>query len=443
VQVSLQAFNQLTGKQLFLDYSNPFFWLFVMGFVLFTGLIAGSYPAFYLSSFRPIKVLNGAFKKAHALVTPRKALVVLQFTFAIILIISTVIIEHQLQYALNRDAGYDRENLIYTFTQGDASKNYKLIKQDLLSSGAAVSVTKSANPITQRWGDSWDFSWEGSTKTDKKLDFVQMGSDADFVKTIGVKLIEGRDIDVYNYPTDSTAMLLNETAITAMRLKNPIGQIIKNDDGEAWHVVGVVKDFILESPFEKKVSPLMIVGPTYFFQVIHIKLNPGGATADNLARAEQIFKKYNPQYPFEYVFADESYAGKFKEQQRTGKLAALFAGLTILISCLGLFGLASYMAESRIKEIGVRKVLGASIAAITALLSKEFLTLVIIAFLVASPVAWYAMHEWLQGYTYRVSIEWWVFMCAGLLSVFIALLTVSFQAIKAATSNPVKSLRAE
>lgn len=443
VQLSLQKFNQLTGKQLFVEYSNPVFWLVALLFVLFTGIIAGSYPAFYLSSFSPVKVLKGTFKKVNASVTPRKVLVVLQFMFAIILIIGTIIIEHQINYVQNRDAGYNRENLVYAFTQGDATKNYNLIKQELLSSGAAVSVTKSANPITQRWSDNWGFSWDGSTEADKKIDFVRLGSDADFIKTIGVQLKEGRDIDIYKYPTDSTAVLLNETSVKEMRLKNPIGVIIKGNDKDL-HVIGVVKDFILESPFEKKINPMMIIGPAVdFFQVIHFKLNPANSTKDNLAKAEQIFKKYNPQYPFEYIFTDEAYAKKFKEQQRTGTLAALFAGLTIFISCLGLFGLAAYMAENRIKEIGVRKVLGASVASVTTLLSKDFLKLVLIAFLIASPVAWYAMNKWLQTYTYRISIEWWVFAGAGLLSMIIAFTTVSFQAIKAAVANPVKSLRTE
>ena len=443
VQISLQGFNQLTGKELLIDYRNIYFWLFATGFVLFTGLIAGSYPAFYLSAFTPVKVLKGTFKKTNALVAPRKVLVVLQFTFAIILIISTVIVEHQIQYAQDRDAGYNRENLIYTFTQGDADKNYQLIKQELLTAGAATNVTRSANPITQPWASSWGFSWEGSTAADNKIDFVLLGSDAGFVKTVGVKLAEGRDIDIYNYPTDSTAILLNETAVKEMHLKNPLGQIVKREGDRDWHVVGVLKDFVFASPFETKISPIIITGPMYFFQVIHIKLNPANGTANSLAKAEQIFKKYNPQYPFEYYFADDSYANKFRSQQRTGKLAALFAGLTIFISCLGLFGLASYMAENRIKEIGVRKVLGASVAGITALLSKEFLKLVVIAFIIASPVAWYAMNTWLQSYTYRINIEWWVFAAAGILSVIIAFATVSFQAIKAAVSNPVKSLRNE
>jgi putative ABC transport system permease protein len=444
VQLSLQGFSQLTGKQLHIEYGNPFFWLAAVIFILFTGFVAGSYPAFYLSSFTPVKVLKGTFKKASAAITPRKVLVILQFSFAIILIIGTVIITHQIQYVQNRDAGYNRENLIYAFTQGDADKNYQLIKQELLNNGIASSVTKSSNPITQRWSDSWGFSWQGSTEADKKTDFVRMGGDADFVKTIGVKLLAGRDIDIYKYATDSNAIMLNETAVQAMRFKNPVGEVVKSDDGTAWHVVGVLKDFILESPFEKKVNPVMVFGPKReFFQIVHIKLSTAGGTAANLAKTEQVFKKYNPQYPFEYAFTDESYANKFKEQQRTGTLAALFAGLTIFISCLGLFGLASYTAESRIKEIGVRKVLGASVASVTALLSKDFLILVLVAFFIASPIAWFAMNSWLQSYTYRINIEWWVFAGTGLLSVIIAFVTVSFQAIKAAVANPVKSLRTE
>lgn len=443
VQFSLQPFNDLTGKILFIDYSNPFFWLFGMLFILFTGLIAGSYPAFYLSSFTPVKVLKGTFKKTNALFTPRKVLVVLQFSFAIILIISTIIVEHQIKFVQNREAGYNRNNLVYTFVQGDADKNYQLIKQELVSSGAATSVSRSVNPITQRWNDSWGFSWNGSTEADAKTDFVRMGSDADFVKTIGVKLLKGRDIDIYNYPTDSTAVLLNESAVKAMRFTNPIGQTLKNFDKE-FHVVGVIKDFILESPFEKTINPIIVFGPSVdFFQVIHFKLNPANADMENIAKAESVFKKYNPQQPFEYIFADESYAKKFKAQERSGKLSGLFAALTIFISCLGLFGLATYMAESRIKEIGVRKVLGASVGGITTLLSKDFLKLVLLAFIIASPVAWYVMDKWLQSYTYRVNIEWWIFASAGLLSMLVAFATVGYQAIKAAMANPVKSLRTE
>jgi putative ABC transport system permease protein len=235
--------------------------------------------------------------------------------------------------------------------------------------------------------------------------------------------------------------LLNETAVKIMRLKDPVGQTIKNDD-VSWHVVGVIKDFIFESPYEK-INQLVVLGPRAWFNVMHVKLNNTKSVATNLAIMEQVFKKYNPQYPFNYNFVDEEYAAKFEDEKRIGTLAALFAGLTIFISCLGLFGLATYMAENRIKEIGVRKVLGASVTNITTLLSKDFLKLVIISFLIASPVAWWSMSKWLQSYTYRINIEWWVFAVAGITSVFIAVSTVSYQAIKAAIANPVKSLKSE
>jgi len=443
VQISLPAFGTLVGKSFVLDFSNPVYWLLAILFIIVTGLISGSYPALYLSSFQPVKVLKGTFRSVNALVTLRKFLVVLQFSFAIILIIGTIVVKREIDFVQNRDAGYSRNNLVFTFIQGDADKNYNIIKQELLKSGAAIAVTRSANPITRRWNGGYGFMWPGSTEEDKNLLFVRLGSDADFTRTIGTRLIAGRDIDIYNYPGDTTAMLLNESAIKAMGLKNPIGQKVKREGDHSWEVVGVVKDFILESPFESKVNPMMITGPTDFFQVIHFKLNPANTTEDNIAKAESIFTKYNPEYPFEYVFADEAYATKFNDERRSGKLAALFGGLSIFISCLGLFGLATYMAESRIKEIGVRKVLGSSVSGIVTLLSKDFVKLVLIAFIVASPVAWYIMNQWLKSYSYRISINWKIFAMAGLLSLLIAVLTVSYQAVKAALASPARSLRTE
>ena len=440
VQISLPAFGTLTDKKLFVDYNDTTFWIRALGFVILTGIIAGSYPAFFMSSFNPSRVLKGTFKAANALVTPRKLLVILQFTFAIILIICTSIVKQQIDHARNRESGYTRDNLVYHFLSGDLEKNYTLVKNEILAAGIAKSVTKTSAPLTQGWSDSWDFQWEGKGPNDK-TDFDRYNVDDNIVTTAGLTLVKGRDMNLKEYPTDSLAMLINESAAKVINFKDPIGQIIKDGDTK-YHIIGVIKDFILQSPYYPT-KPMLIGGAKGWFNVMHIKLNGANSTADNLEKMAVIFKKYNPQYPFEYQFVDDEYAAKFKAEERTGTLAALFAGLTIFISCLGLFGLATYMAENRIKEIGVRKVLGASISGITTLLSKDFLKLVMISFVIASPVAWWMMHTWLQNYPYRVTIQWQVFVFAGMLSFLISIITVSYQAIKAALANPVKSLRTE
>jgi ABC-type antimicrobial peptide transport system permease subunit len=440
VQLSLPGFNKLTDKELFIDFSNVKNWLFALGFVVLTGVVAGSYPAFYLSSFQPVRVLKGLFRSSKALVTPRKILVILQFTFAIILIISTIIVRNQINYAKDRDTGYDKNNLMYHHLTGELEKKYDLVKNELLTAGVATYISKTSAPLTQGWSDTWGVEWKGKDPNDK-TDFDIYNADEDLVKTAGLQIVKGRDFNLKEFPTDSTAVILNESSVKAMGFKDPIGQIIKNGDQE-WHVVGVIKDFILQSPYYP-LKPMVIQGSKGWFNVMHIKLNPANTTSQNLAKAEAIFKKYNPEYPFEYKFIDEEYAAKFEDEKRTGTLTALFAGLTIFISCLGLFGLAAYMAQNRIKEIGIRKVLGASVANITTLLSKDFLKLVIISLVIASPVAGWLMYKWLQDFPYRVHIEWWVFVIAGIAAVTIALFTVSFQAIKAATANPVKNLRTE
>jgi putative ABC transport system permease protein len=443
VQISLPGYNQLIEKKLFINIGNIYSWMAFIGFILFTGLLAGSYPAFFLSSFQPVKVLKGTFKKANALVTPRKVLVVLQFTFATILIICTIIVKQQIDYARNRETGYNKDNLIYHFMTGDIPKNYTLIKNELLASGIAKSITKTNSPLTERWSNGWGQDWEGKDPNDK-TSFDRYLSDEGLGVTAGLQFIQGRDFDLKRFPADSTGLIINESSLKVMKFKDPIGKKV-SDLGIDWHIVGVIKDFILTSPYEPT-RPILICGAKSSFMsfyVMQIKLNGKNSTADNLKRAEVIFRKYNPEYPFEYKFVDEAYAKKFDNEQRQGTLAALFAGLTIFISCLGLFGLATYMAENRIKEIGVRKVLGASVTGIAALLSKDFVTLVIISFIIAAPLAYWGMSKWLMDYTYRVGINWWVFALAGFLSVMIALLTVSYQSIKAAVANPVKSLRAE
>ena len=440
-QFALDPFNQLIGRQLTIDYGNPRWWAFAIGFVLFSGLLAGSYPAFYLSSFQPVKVLKGTFRKVDALVSSRKALVVLQFTFSITLIICTLVIRRQIEYAQNRNAGYDRHNLVYTLTKGDIPQHYQAIRNDLLGSGAAASVSESYSPITQHWSDGWGYTWDGANEEAKRIDFVYLGSDVDFVKTMGASLVAGRDIDVYNYPTDTMALLLNETAVRLMGVKDPIGLNVRRDGG-TMHVVGVIKDFILESPFTR-IAPMMIQGPRERFQVIHIKLNPAQPVIADLDKTQKILRRYNPRYPPELIFADADYANKFQDERQISKLAGLFAGLTIFISCLGLFALATYMAENRIREIGVRKVLGASVSGITVMLAKDFVWLVLAAFVIATPFAWFAMRQWLDGYDYHTPIGFGVFALSGGMALFIAIATMSYQSIRAALSNPAKSLRTE
>ena len=442
VELSLPSFNLLVSKRLFIDFGNFHFWTVALGFVLLTGILAGSYPAFYLSSFKPIKVLKGALKTSREGIAPRKFLVVLQFSFAIVLIISTIVVLQQIRHAQNRDSGYQRDNIVYNYMQGDVLKNYDMIRDELINDRVATDITRTSQPMTRHWSDSWGFQWSGSNAEDQKTDFIFFASDNKFVETMGLKLIAGRDINTISFPTDSNAMLLNEAAVKVMRLKNPIGAEVRMGDSR-WHVVGVIKDFILESPYSP-IAPMIMVGPSSLsFYVLNMKLNPANTVSDNLKKAESIFKKYNPSYPFEYYFLDEDYANKFANEKQTGKLAALFAGLTIFISCLGLFGLSSFTAENRIKEIGIRKVLGASVFSITQLLSRDFMKLILLSFLIAAPFAWWAMNEWLQSYQYRISVSWWIFAVTLLLSVAIALITISFQSVKAALMNPAKSLRSE
>ena len=451
VQLSLPAFSAIIGREMIInkpvirefriDFSSGYFLLFFFGFILFTGLMAGSYPAFFLSSFRPVDVLKGTFKKAHSLVTPRKVLVVLQFTFSVILIICTIIIQRQIKYTQSRQTGYDKSNLVYIPLAGNMAKNYTLIKNELLSKSIVTGVSKTSAPITEGWS-SGGANWDGEA-ADDNTEFNYFNSDGDIVKTSGLTLLQGRDIDVKNYPTDSSAVLLNEAAAKVMGFQEPVGKIINPQDNGGWHIIGVVKNFILQTPYDP-IKPMIIRGPKAdWFNVIHVKFSGAMPISQSLSGMEKVFKQYNPDYPFEYYFVDEKYAAKFSSEQTTATLTAFFAGLTIFISCLGLFGLAAYMAESRIKEIGVRKVLGATVANITVMLSQDFIRLVIIAIVMATPVAWWAMNRWLSGYSYHTDISWWIFLVAGFAAIVIALGTVSFQAIKAALANPVKSLRNE
>ncbi|TDS15953.1 ABC transporter permease [Sphingobacterium paludis] len=440
--LALPSFSDLVGRALHINLVSWEFWSMFGTFILLTGLLAGSYPAFFLSSFRPIKVLKGKFFSTQSKLSARKVLVVCQFVIAIILIVSTLVIRKQIQYGQDRESGYQKDNLVYIPENGDIQKNIHLIKQALIDQNIAASVTRTMSPLTERWSGWNGFEWEGKDPK-SSIQFNRQTADDKLVATAGFTLVEGRDFDLSKFPTDSNAAILNESAIKVMGLKNPIGSYIIDGGSTKFHIIGVIKDFIQESPFDP-VMPLVFEGANGFgMQTLHIKFNPALNTKEALEKTAKIFKAFNPDYPFEYKFIDDEYATKFAESQKIGQLATLFSGLTIFISCLGLFGLAAFMAENRTKEIGIRKVLGASIFSITKLLSNEFLSLVALACLIAFPIAFWAMYNFLKTYAYRTDIGWDIFLLAGVGALLISAATVSYQSIKAAIANPVDSLRDE
>lgn len=438
----LPYFSQLTGQQIAVPYHKADFWVFYIGFILFTGLLAGGYPAFFLSSLQPVRVLKGVFIAVKSGLSLRKVLVVSQFTIAITLIITTLVIYAQIDHGRNRDAGYDKNRLLYLRLSDLQQRNYPSISHQLLSAGIASSVSKTFAPITDPDAMGNGYIWDGysGTGTSSML-FISYATESGLLNTTGIKLIAGRDLDINRFPADSSSILVNETAAAAMNMTDPIGKWVERD-GKRWHIIGIVKDFILESPFQK-IQPLFITGPFERMNTIHIKIAEQVATADALEKIRILFQQFDPAIPFEYHFADDDYARKFSDEQRTANLAILFTVLTILISCLGLFGLVAFTTEQRTKEIGIRKVLGASIGNILSLLSSDFIKLVLIAFVIASPIAYFFMDRWLQGFNYRINIEWSLFLFTAIIAFFIAIFTVSFQAIKAAMANPVDSLRNE
>ncbi|HVW62403.1 MAG TPA: ABC transporter permease, partial [Puia sp.] len=438
VQPILPYFNQLVEERLSVPYRDAGFWIAILGFILLTGLLAGSYPAFYLSGFRPIQVLKGHFKVGSALVASRKVLVVVQFTTAIAFIICTLVVYRQLSFARQRDTGYDKGNLAFVYMKGDIAKNYSLIRRELVTRGLITSITRTNSPVTDIWTGDDSYEWKGKDPGVRSF-FSKFATDKDFVKTIGLKLVAGRDIDVQTYPTDSSAILLNEAAVRVMGLTDPVGQTVRNRDGLR-HIVGVVRDFVPGSPFST-IPPIIVEGPTIGFGTITFRLNDKAKGV--LAKISSIFTRYNPNYPFQYYLVEDDYALRFEEGRHFGVIAVIFAGLAIFISCLGLFALAAYMAENRIKEIGIRKVLGASVPNLTVLLTKEFLLLVLISFVIASPLAGWVMHAWLRDFSYHTNVGIWVFVIAGGLSFVIALGTVTWQSLQAALASPAKTLRME
>lgn len=438
VEVSLPFYNTLVDKKLFIDYSDPFFWALAGGIVVGTGIIAGSYPAFYLSGFKPAAVLKGKMQAGKKGALPRKFLVVSQFAFSIFLIVSTLVVYLQLLHLKNRPTGYDRENLVMIQSTGEIPKNYTLIKRDLLDNGLASSVTSSSSPITSIYAYMGGVEWAGK-RDDQRASIATVATEFDYVQTMGVELLQGRDFSSdFN---DSTSMIVNESFVTYTGMKKPLEETIRWNERD-FRIVGVVKDIVMTSPNSPTDPTMFIYDPTWISEV-NIRLPKGANPHEVMASVETVFQKHNPAYPFTYRFADDEFNKKFTDIQRIGKLANLFAGLAIVISCLGLFGLAAFSAEQRTKEFGIRKVLGATASSVVILISKDFSRLVFVAFIIAAPLGWWAMSEWLTKYQYRISVEWWVVAVAGLITLVLALGTVSFQAIKAAVSNPADSLRSE
>jgi ABC-type antimicrobial peptide transport system permease subunit len=392
VQITLPAFNQIADKQITLPWSTPVFWLLGLGITLLTGLIAGSYPALYLSSFNPVKVLKGTFRAGRYAALPRRMLVVAQFSVSVALIIGTIIVFRQIQFAKNRPVGYSRAGLVMVNGSEAVHKHMDAIRDELKGSGVAAQLAESQGPITDVWSTNGGFEWEGKDPG-LSVDFPNAKVSYEYGSTIGWQLVAGRDFS-REFGTDSSAFIINESAVKYMGIQDPVGKIIRWD-GKPFTIIGVVKDIVVDSPY-KPIRPSLYHLDANASNFVTVRINPGTPTRQALEKIEAVFKKYNPAIPFSYQFVDQEYAKKFGDEERIGKLASVFAALAIFISCLGLFGLASFMAEARTKEIGVRKVLGASVLNLWGLLSKDFLVLVIIAFGIASPIAWYFLRNWLE-----------------------------------------------
>lgn len=442
IALALPGFNRLVEKELLLNLFNPLHLAGLFVIALISGLIAGSYPAFCLSSFNPVAVLKGLKIKTNASAGfIRKGLVVVQFSISIILIIGTVIIYQQINHIKDRQLGYDKEGLVYMNLQGKMKAHFNAIKNDLIATGAVQNASLSNSQVLLLGSNISGFSWQGKDPN-KDILITAEGVSPEYVSTMGMKLKAGRNF----YPdvaADSNNVIINESLAKLIGTKDPVGSLLTSDEGRQKHtIVGVINDFVYNDMYSSS-APLILFSDTSNVNFLSVRFKAKTNLTNALAKVENIIKKNDPGYPFEYKFVDQQFDQLFKTETLIGKLSGVFSTLAIIISCLGLFGLAAYTAERRTKEIGIRKVLGATTAALAGLLSKDFLQLVFISCLVAFPVAWWAMHNWLQTYAYRIDISWWIFLIAGVLAVFIALITVSFQAIKAAVANPVKSLRTE
>lgn len=435
----LPFFNQLTGKHILFPYRNIYFWTSIAGLACITGLISGSYPAAFLSSFKPITVLKGTLKFSNSSVWLRKGLVVFQFVLSIVLIVGTIIVSQQVNYIQRINLGYDRENLVYIPLEGNLRQQYELFKQQALHAPGIKSISRIGESPTTIGSSTGGVEWDGKDPNTRPM-FTNSATGYDFVRTMNLKLIDGRDLS-RDFASDSAGYLINEAALKIIGYKNPVGKPL-TFWGKKGTIVGVLKDFHFAS-LHDPIKPLILRnGEKDDWGHILVRTE-AGKTKEAIAGMAKIYKELNPKFPFAYSFSDEDYQKLYQSEQVINKLSNYFAFLGIFISCLGLLGLVMFTAEQRTKEIGIRKVLGASVGSLFTLLSKEFIMLVVLALAIASPLAWWAMHAWLQGFAYRTPVGVWVFALAGLLAVLIALATVSFQAIKAAMANPVKSLRTE
>jgi len=441
VQMVLPLFNNITGKQIVLPWRECWFWAASLGFTVLTGLVAGCYPALYLSSFRPVKVLKGVFRAGPWAAVPRKALVVLQFSVSVALIICTMIVYRQVQFVRDRPVGYNREGLIsLQMNTADWFGKQEALRNGLLNTGVVEEMTESSSPATGVWKGIGGFEWPGKDPN-VQVEFGGISVTHGYGKTLGWHFSEGRDFS-REYPTDSIGLVFNQAAIKFMGLKNPVGQTITWDHHD-YRILGVIDNMVMGSPYEPVTPVVYYLGAEAEANFTLIRMKPGLPVRESLSKIQAALQQYVPSAPFDYKFVDEEYDHKFSDEVRMGRLSLVFTVLAIFISCMGLFGMASFMAEQRVKEIGIRKILGASIFNLWKLLSADFILLVAVAILIAGPVAWYCMHHWLQQYAYHADISWWIFAAAALGALVITLMTVSYQTLRAALANPVDNLRTE
>jgi putative ABC transport system permease protein len=438
---ALPWFNDVAGKSIAIDWTSPWLWGIGIGFSLLTGLLAGSYPALYLSSFRPIAVLKGSFNAGHWALLPRRALVVLQFSVSVLLVIGTIVVFRQVQYAKDLPANYNRDRLLaMPVSVPEFGDRKETLRQELLQTGMVAQAAVSSSPATQIWEGFSGFEWPGKDPS-KQANFGTVSVSYEYGSAIDWKIMEGRDYS-RAFSTDSTGLIINAATVSYMGLKHPIGTPVKWD-GKTYHIIGVVKDMISGSPYEAASPVVYLLNYDFNHNFFFIKLKPQVALSDALAKIRIAFQHVLPDAPFDYHFVDEQYNELFATEQRVGTLAAFFAGFALFISALGIFGMASFVAEQRTREIGVRRVLGATVFSIWRLLSREFVALVVLSLAIAGPLAWIGMHRWLQGYTYHTDIAWWIFVLTGAGALLLTLLTVSWTAIRAALTNPVKALKSE